>query len=145
MLGRVNSDLVVKEGKARTIIFERMGHATPFGKASAFLRRSACPLCPIRTEYPVTAGFTLPPMQPGTRRPGRRAHHRTTPGRRPLLQCPMRSMRVVVIHVFGEDQPLVPLAGDQHPVRAGHSRRALAIERSAIAFILGIRIRCAQR
>ena len=40
------------------------------------------------------------------------------PGRRPLRQRPMRPVRVVVIGVLAEDQPQVPLVGDQHPVQA---------------------------
>ena len=57
------------------------------------------------------------------------------PGRRPLLQCPVRPVRVVVIDVLTEDQPQVPFAGYQP--RSRHSRRALAIQRSAIAFARG--------
>ena len=41
-----------------------------------------------------------------------------TPGRRSLLQCAVRAVRIVVIGVLAEDQPQVPLAGDQHPVQA---------------------------
>ena len=41
-----------------------------------------------------------------------------TPCRRALLQCPVRPMSVVMIGVLAEDQPQVPLAGDQHPVQA---------------------------
>jgi hypothetical protein len=35
-----------------------------------------------------------------------------------LLQHPVRPVRIVVIGIFAEDQPQVPLAGDQHPVQA---------------------------
>jgi hypothetical protein len=38
--------------------------------------------------------------------------------RRVLLQCPVRPVRIVVVGVFAQDQPQVPLAGDQHPVQA---------------------------
>ena len=38
--------------------------------------------------------------------------------RRVLLQRPVRSVAVVVIGVLTQDQPQVPLAGDQHPVQA---------------------------
>jgi hypothetical protein len=40
------------------------------------------------------------------------------PGRRVLLQCPVRAMQVVVIGVLAGDQPQVPFAGDEHPVQA---------------------------
>ncbi|MGH3275390.1 MAG: hypothetical protein ACRDNZ_13845, partial [Streptosporangiaceae bacterium] len=39
------------------------------------------------------------------------------PGRRPRLQRPMRPVTVVVAGVLAEDEPQVPLAGDQHPVQ----------------------------
>jgi hypothetical protein len=41
-----------------------------------------------------------------------------TPGRRALFQCPVGTARVAVIDVLIKNQPQVPLAGDQHPVRA---------------------------
>jgi hypothetical protein len=59
------------------------------------------------------------------------------PGRRTLLQRPVRAMLVIVIDVLAQDQPKVPLAGDQHQSR--HSQRPLAIQRSAIAFARGVR------
>ena len=37
---------------------------------------------------------------------------------RVLLQCPMRPVDVVVIGVLAEDQPQVPLTGDQQAVQA---------------------------
>ena len=37
---------------------------------------------------------------------------------RVLLQRPVRPMTVVVIDVLAQDQPQMPLAGDQHPVQA---------------------------
>ncbi len=40
------------------------------------------------------------------------------PGGRVLLQGPMRPVSVVVIDVLLENEPQVPLAGDQHPVQA---------------------------
>ena len=40
------------------------------------------------------------------------------PGRRGLLEHPVRAMQVVMIGVLAEDQPQVPSAGDQPPVRA---------------------------
>ena len=40
-----------------------------------------------------------------------------------------------MVYVLAEDQPQVPFAGDQHPVQA--LARALAIQRSAIAFARG--------
>ena len=47
----------------------------------------------------------------------RRGRNRT-PGRRDLLQRPVRAMQVVMVGVLAEDQPQVPLAGDQYPVQA---------------------------
>jgi len=41
-----------------------------------------------------------------------------TPGRRALLQCPVRPVSVVVIDVLAENEPEMPFAGDQHPVQA---------------------------
>ena len=41
-----------------------------------------------------------------------------TPGRRALFQCPVGTVHVVVLDVLTQDQPQVPLAGDQHPVQA---------------------------
>ena len=58
-----------------------------------------------------------------------------TPGRRALLQRPVRAMLVVVIGVLAQDQPQVPFTGDQHPVQA--LMAAPAIQRSAIAFARG--------
>jgi len=52
-----------------------------------------------------------------------------------LVQRPVRPVAVVVIDVLAKDQPQVPFAGDQHPVQA--LTRALAIQRSAIAFARG--------
>jgi hypothetical protein len=49
---------------------------------------------------------------------GIRSRRNRMPGRRPLLQRPMRPMRVVMIDVLAEDQPQVPLVGDQRPVQA---------------------------
>ncbi len=40
------------------------------------------------------------------------------PGRRGLLQRPVRAMQVVMSDVLAHDQPQVPFAGDQHPVQA---------------------------
>ena len=40
------------------------------------------------------------------------------PGGRFLLQCPVRPVSVVVIGVLAEDQPQVPLTGDQQAVQA---------------------------
>jgi hypothetical protein len=60
-----------------------------------------------------------------------------TPCWRTLAQCPVRPVRVVVIDILTEDQPQVPLVGDQHPVQA--LAAALAIHRSAIAFARGAR------
>ena len=37
---------------------------------------------------------------------------------KPLMQRPMRPVRVVMTGVLAEYQPQVPLAGDQHPVQA---------------------------
>ena len=42
----------------------------------------------------------------------------STPGRRALVQRPVRPMDVVVIDVLTQDQPQVSFAGDQHPVQA---------------------------
>ena len=39
-------------------------------------------------------------------------------GGRLLLQRPVRAVRIVMIGVLAEDQPQVPLASDQYPVRA---------------------------
>ena len=41
-----------------------------------------------------------------------------TTGRRILLQRPVRTVDVVMVGVLADDQPQVPLAGDQHPVQA---------------------------
>jgi hypothetical protein len=41
-----------------------------------------------------------------------------TPGRRTLLQRPVRPVGVVMIDVLIKNQPQVPFAGDQHPVQA---------------------------
>jgi hypothetical protein len=41
-----------------------------------------------------------------------------TPGRRALLQRPVRPVGVVMVGVLIKDQPQVPFAGDQHPVQA---------------------------
>jgi hypothetical protein len=41
-----------------------------------------------------------------------------TPGGRALLQCPVGPVGVVVIGVLAQNEPEVPFAGDQHPVRA---------------------------
>ena len=60
------------------------------------------------------------------------------PARRSLLQRPVRPLGVAVVDVLVKDESQVPFAGDQHPVR--YSRRALAIQRSAIAFARGARI-----
>ncbi len=60
------------------------------------------------------------------------------PGRRYLLRCPVRPVGVVVAGVLTEDKPRVPLAGDEHPVRA-LARRALVTRRSAITFARGAR------
>jgi hypothetical protein len=49
---------------------------------------------------------------------GIRSGRNRMPGRRPLMQRPMRPMRVVMIGVLAEDQPQLPLVGDQHPVQA---------------------------
>jgi hypothetical protein len=38
------------------------------------------------------------------------------PGRRTLAQCPVRTVRVVVVGVLAQDQPQVPFAGDQQPI-----------------------------
>ena len=43
---------------------------------------------------------------------------RADSGGRILVQRPLRPMRVVVIGVLIEDQPQMPLPGDQHPVQA---------------------------
>jgi hypothetical protein len=59
-----------------------------------------------------------------------------TPGRRPLLQRPV-PVQVVVIDVLAKDQPQVPFAVIS--IRSRHSRRALAIQRSAIEFARGAR------
>ena len=40
------------------------------------------------------------------------------PGRRVLVQRPVRPMRIVVIDILTGDQPQVPFAGDQHLVQA---------------------------
>jgi hypothetical protein len=37
---------------------------------------------------------------------------------RPLAECPVRPVGVVVVGVLAEDQMQVPFAGDQHPVQA---------------------------
>src|SRR6185437_11246714 len=41
-----------------------------------------------------------------------------TPGGRALAERPVRAMNVIVLDVIAQDQPQVPLAGDQHPVQA---------------------------
>ena len=41
-----------------------------------------------------------------------------TPGGRSLAQRPVRAMNVIVLDVLTQDQPQVPLAGDQHLVQA---------------------------
>jgi hypothetical protein len=61
-----------------------------------------------------------------------------TPGRRAVPQGPVRAMSVAVIGVLAEDQPQLPFTRDQPP---RHARRALAIQRPAIAFALGARTR----
>jgi hypothetical protein len=56
------------------------------------------------------------------------------PGGRALEERPVQRVRVVVIGVLAEDQPQVPLAGDERPVQAfaaGASRRCRSsIQRS---------------
>ena len=61
------------------------------------------------------AAEPIPPKDPGACAESRWMH---APGGRVLPQRPVRPVAVVVIGVLAEDQPLVPLAGDQHPVRA---------------------------
>jgi hypothetical protein len=41
-----------------------------------------------------------------------------TPGRRALLQRPVRPMQVAVTRALAQDQPQVLFARDQHPVQA---------------------------
>jgi len=57
----------------------------------------------------------VPAQNPGV---GAWGGRNRTPGRRSLLQCPVRAMQVVMVGVLAEDQPQVSLAGDQHPVQA---------------------------
>src|ERR1039457_5492948 len=47
-----------------------------------------------------------------------------TYGGRLLLQCPVRTVSVVVVGVLPEDQPQMPLANDEHPVQALATRAA---------------------
>jgi hypothetical protein len=57
----------------------------------------------------------VPPQDPDIRvRNGRTL----TPSGRPLAECPVRAVNVIVLDVLTQDQPQVPLAGDQHPVQA---------------------------
>jgi|tagenome__1003787_1003787.scaffolds.fasta_scaffold20752273_2 hypothetical protein len=62
--------------------------------------------------------WTTPPVpahDPGIRARGGRIR---APGRRPLLQCPVRPVTVVGADILANDEPQVPLAGDQQPVQA---------------------------
>src|SRR5689334_909295 len=61
------------------------------------------------------AAEPVPAQYPDAGAPSRWIH---APGGRVLLQRPVRSVAVVVIGVLTQDQPQVPLAGDQHPVQA---------------------------
>jgi hypothetical protein len=61
------------------------------------------------------AAEPVPPQHPDIRPWNRWLR---APGGRVLLQGPMRPVGVVVIDVLLEDEPQVPLAGDQHPVQA---------------------------
>src|SRR5260370_18501281 len=79
----------------------------------------------VGAEYPVTlcdlvifvdqAAEPVPPQDPDIRvRSGRMI----TPGGRALAERPVRAMNVIVLDVLTQNQPQVPLAGDQHPVQA---------------------------
>ena len=61
------------------------------------------------------AAEPVPPQDSGIQ-----AHSGRTlaPGGRSLTQCPVRTMNVIVLGVLSQDQPQVPLTGDQHPVQA---------------------------
>jgi hypothetical protein len=61
------------------------------------------------------AAEPVPAQNARTSRFGRRIR---ASGRRLLLQCPVRTVKVVVVGVLAEDQPQVTFASDQHPVRA---------------------------
>ena len=76
------------------------------------------------------------PQNPDTSARGGRI---LAPGRRVLMQRPVRPVHVAVVGVLAEDQPQVPFASDQHPVRAlapgacdpafGYSIRARRLDR----------------
>jgi hypothetical protein len=80
---------------------------------------------PVGAEYPVAlcdlgifvdqAAEPVPPQDPDIL-----AHSglRLTPSGRALAQRPVRAMNIIVLDVLTQDQPQVPLAGDQHPVQA---------------------------
>lgn len=61
------------------------------------------------------AAEPVPPQDPDICTQSRRMR---PPGRRALLQRPMRPMGVVVIDVLPENEPEMPLTRDQHPVQA---------------------------
>jgi hypothetical protein len=74
----------------------------------------------VGAEYSVTlcdlgifvdqAAEPVPPQDPDIRvRSGRMI----TPGGRALAERPVRAMNVIVLDVLTQDQPQVPLAGDQ--------------------------------
>src|SRR5215470_17881783 len=82
-------------------------------------------LRPVGAEYRVTlcdlgifadqAAEPVPPQDPDIR-----VHNgwMLAPGGRALAERPVRAMNVIVLDVLTQDQPQVPLAGDQHPVQA---------------------------
>jgi hypothetical protein len=57
----------------------------------------------------------VPPQDPDIRAHSGRT---LTSGGRALAERPVRAMNVIVLDVLTQDQPQVPLAGDQHPVQA---------------------------
>ena len=80
---------------------------------------------PVGAEYPVAlcdlgvfadqATEPIPSQDPDIRTYKGRM---VTPGGRALAERPVRAMNVIVLDVLAQDQPRVPLAGDQHPVQA---------------------------
>jgi hypothetical protein len=94
-------------------------------RSQEMLDAEAWAFMPVGAEYPVTlcdlgifvdqAAEPVPAQDPDIRvRSGRMI----TPSGRALEERPVRAMNVIVLHVLTQDQPQVPLAGDQHPVQA---------------------------
>jgi hypothetical protein len=79
----------------------------------------------VGAENPVTlcdlgilADQTAKPVPPENLDIGDWSRWMRMPGGRALLQRPVGPVDVIVIDVLAQDQPQVPLAGDQHPVQA---------------------------